>query len=263
MNENQLRQTHASPTPSIAAGALLLAIALSGCGGHATSPVKPVPLTLQAASVGGATQRFTTPALSAPSATDTIPVTFTQALLVVRDVRFVFEGDDADTLDVDDADGGGQARFRGPYVIDLLAGAAESLDTEMVLPGDYDRVQGHLLALRAEDGPASTHSSLVGATVLLEGTIDGEGGGPFLYSARIDNEFMIRGDFVVLAETPATAFIVFDLSRFLIGREGQFLDPRVTENDFLIKQAIRHGIKVGMDDDHDGEIDDGLNEAED
>lgn len=267
MNKNLLRPAHSTPTPPVAAGVLLLAIALSGCGGHATSPVKPVPLTLQAAGVGGATQRFTTSALLAPSATDTIPVTFTQALLVVRDVRFVFEddgADDADTLDVGDADdGGGQARFRGPYVVDLLAGTAQSLDTEMVLPGDYDRVQGHLQALHGEDGPASTYSSLVGATILLEGSIGGEGGGPFLYSARIDNEFMIRGDFVVLADTPATAFIVFDLSRFLTGREGQFLDPRVTENDFLIKQAIRHGIKVGMDDDHDGEIDDGLNEAED
>ena len=277
MNKNHLCPSAAPPTLPIAAGVLLLAIAFAGCGGHPTSPVKPVPLTLQAAGVGGATQRFTTSTLLAPSATDTIPVTFTQALLVVRDVRFVREGDDegddADTLGIneeglsddgdDNGDDGGQARFRGPYVVDLLAGTAQSLDTEMVLPGAYERVQGHLRALRAEDGPASTYPSLIGSTIRLEGTIDGEGGGPFTYSARIDNEFLIRGDFVLQAETPATAFLVFDLSRFLTGRDGQFLDPRVIENDLAIKQAIRHAIKVGMDDDHDGEIDDDLNEAED
>jgi len=273
MTKNRLRPIPISPTLPTAAGAILLAIAFAGCGGHTTAPVKPVPLTLRAAGVGGATQRFTTSALLAPSATDTIPVTFTQALLVVRDVRFVLEGDDADTLGegeeglsddtAGDDDGGGQARFRGPYVVDLLAGTAQSLDTEMVPPGDYERVQGHLRALRGEDGPASAYPSLVGSTILLEGTIGGEGGGTFVYSARIDNEFMIRGDFTVAAETPATAFLVFDLSRFLTGREGQFLDPRVIENDLAIKQAIRHAIKIGMDDDHDGEIDDDLNEAED
>ncbi len=255
-------------------GALLALIAITGCGGNgATSPVKPVPLTLQAVPVGGATQRFASSALGAASATDTIPVTFTQALLVIRDVRFVLQGDDEgddtdtlgtaeDTLGVGEDDGdGGQVRFRGPYVVDLLAGTAQSLDTEMVPPGAYDRVQGHLRSLRDSDAPASTYSSLVGATIRLEGTIDGEGGGPFVYSARIDNEFMIRGDFTVEAETPATAFLVFDLSRFLADRDGHFLDPRVADNDLWIQQAIRHAIKIGMDDDHDGEMDDDLNEA--
>lgn len=266
MHSNHFRSDSVRFTPLLGA-VLALAFALAGCGGKTTSPVKPVPLTLEASGVGGASQRFTTSALAAPSATDTIPVTFTQALLSVRDVRFVLgdDADDTDTLGIGDAepeDDGGQVRFRGPYVIDLLAGIAQSLGTEMVPPGPYQRAQGHLRALSGDDGPASVHSSLIGSTVRLEGTIGGEGGGPFVYSARIDNEFMIRGDFTVLVETPATAFIVFDLTQFLTSREGHFLDPRVVENDFLIKQAIRHAIKVGMDDDHDGEMDDALSEVE-
>lgn len=261
----------------LAAGSLFALIAIAGCGGHgATAPVKPIPLTLQAVPVGGAAQRFASTALAAPSATDTIPVTFTQALLVIRDVRFVLqgddEGDDTDTLgvaedtlgvDEDGDDDGGQVRFRGPYVVDLLAGTAQSLDTEMVPPGAYDRVQGHLRALRDSDAPSATYPSLVGATIRLEGTIGGEGGGPFVYEARIDNEFMIRGDFTLQAETPATAFLVFDLSRFLTDRNGHFLDPRVADNDLWIKQAIRHAIKIGMDDDHDGQADDDLSESAD
>jgi len=267
MQGNGLRPNHPFVFPLLRA-ALVFSLLLTGCsGGKSTSPVKPVPLTLEASGAGGASQRFTTSTLAAPASTDTIPVTFTQALLVVRDVRFVLEdGDDTDTLGVGDAvlddDDGGQARFHGPFVIDLLAGAPQTLDTEMVPPGAYQRAQGHLRALSGDDGPAAAHSSLIGSTVRLEGVIGGEGGGPFVYSARIDNEFMIRGDFTVLAETPATAFIVFDLTQFLTSREGHFLDPRVVDNDFLIKQAIRHAIKVGMDDDHDGEMDDALSQVE-
>jgi hypothetical protein len=260
MKRKGFRSLPLPPLPPVTAFVVVLALVSAGCGGHATSPVKPVPLTLQAVPIGGAAQRFTTSALNAPSATDTIPVTFTQALLVVRDVHFALGDDDAedtDTLGVGDGDGG-PARFHGPYVIDLLNNTAQSLDTELVPPGAYEHVQGHLRALSADDGPASAYSSLIGATIRLEGTVGGDGGGPFVYSARIDDEFVIHGDFTVLAETPATAFLVFDLSRFLTDRDGQFLDPRVAENDFLIKQAIRHAIKIGMDDDHDGEMDDDL-----
>ena len=266
MNWNGFRLLPVSSFPRFSTFLVVLAFVFVGCGGHTTSPVKPVPLTLEAMGVGGAAQRFSTSALTAPSASDTIPVTFTQALLVVRDVHFALaddnEGDDTDTLAVDDDDSdGGSARFHGPYVVDLLNKTAQTLDTELVPPGAYEHVQGHLRALSPDDGPASTYSSLIGATIRLEGTIGGDGGGPFVYSARIDNEFIIRGDFTVLVGTPATAFLVFDLSKFLTGREGQFLDPRIAENDFLIKQAIRHAIKVGMDDDHDGEMDDDLTEV--
>ncbi|HKW50586.1 MAG TPA: hypothetical protein VJQ53_02540, partial [Candidatus Eisenbacteria bacterium] len=99
---------------------------------------------------------------------------------------------------------------------------------------------------------------LVGSTVYLTGTVDGEGGGPFTYQARIDNEFQIRGKFTVQTGTPATAFIVFDLSTWLRGRDGAFLDPRLPENDEAIRSAIRHSVKAGMDRDHDGEIDDDM-----
>jgi hypothetical protein len=141
-------------------------------------------------------------------------------------------------------------------VLDLLTGHAARLDTVMVQPGDYARIQGHLRMLRASDLDAADFPGLVGSTVWLEGTIDGEGGGPFAYLARIDDEFMIRGGFHVDTATPATAFITFDITKWLRGRDGRFLDPRVAENAFAIKRAIRHSIKVCMDDDHDGRIDD-------
>src|SRR5688572_22465380 len=105
MHTKQFRPDTLRYSPLLGA-APVFALSLAGCGGKTTSPVKPVPLTLEASGVGGASQRFTTSALAAPSATDTIPVTFTQALLVVRDVRFVLDddADDTDTLGIGDAE---------------------------------------------------------------------------------------------------------------------------------------------------------------
>jgi hypothetical protein len=256
-------------------GGVAIVAALAGCGDKATGPIHAVPLTLVAQGSGTNTARYLAPAgsplTSASAATDTIPVTFTKALLVVRDVRFVMpeaidDSDDrADSLGAtdstdmgDDHDMQGQVRFRGPFVIDLLSGHAARLDTMMVMPGDYARVQGHLQMLRAGDPDAADFPGLAGSTVWLEGTIDGEGGGPFSFLARIDNEFQNRGGFHVAENTPATAFVTFDLSKWLSDSSGHFLDPRDLANDQAIKSAIRHSIKIGMDDDHDGESDDDM-----
>jgi hypothetical protein len=267
----------------------LALISIQGCGGsNTTGPARLVPLTLKAAGTGAPGTGARAAALAGtfePMLTatgDTIPVTFTSAYLVVRDVRFKIAdggptdttgmGDESDTTGVgetdstdDDAgepDSAGMIRFNGPFAIDLLTSTSQTLDTEMVPPGVYRRVQGHLAALSGGTTVADSFPFLVGATVYLEGTVDGEGGGPFTYKARIDDEFMIRGAFTVDADTPATAFIVFDVSHWLVGPDGQFLDPRIPDNDKWIQWSIRHSIKACMDDNHDGEVDDPMHAAE-
>ena len=259
----------------------LLVLVLSGCGSDNVSGPKQVPLTVKAMGPGArASSARPAAGLSFHSAysaaAESIPVTFTKALLVVRDVRFHFGDGENDTLDTDDGDldstgtqedstgesegdddrdEGGMIIFRGPFVIDLLSQSAESLGTQLVPPGDYDRVQGHLRALRASDWNAGSFPFLIGATVYLEGLVEGDGGGPFTYKTRIDDEFMIRGRFTVASGSPATAFITFDLSQWLT-KDGAFLDPRDPDNASWIEWAIRHAIKVRMDGDHDGGPDD-------
>src|SRR5690349_12140949 len=73
------------------AGAILLAAAAGCSTNKVTGPAKPVPLTIQGMGVGGAGRTGTPSAGLASGATavdDPLPVTFTKALLVVRDVRF-------------------------------------------------------------------------------------------------------------------------------------------------------------------------------
>jgi len=265
----ELRHPTSWKTLSAMAGALTI-LSLAGCGSDSVSGPKQVPLTVKAMGVGAAAQPASglTFHTAYSAAAESIPVTFTKALLVVRDVRFHFEDGDTDTLDdgdmdstgsqgdsigegEDDHEEGGMVTFRGPFVLDLLSQSAESLGTQLVPPGDYDRVQGHLRALRASDWNAGGYPFLVGATVYLEGLVQGDGGGPFTYQTRIDNEFMIRGRFTVAPGSPATAFISFDVSKWLV-KDGAFLDPRIPDNAKWIEWAIRHAIKVDMDDDHDG-----------
>jgi hypothetical protein len=255
-----------------------LGLIVIGCGGkHVAAPGSLAPLTLEAGGTGASTVRALRAASLAVSDTDTahVNVTFTRALLVVRDIRFLTsqEGDDendstevegqdaarigfaaADSEPSEDHEGG--IVFRGPFVVDLLSRRADSLDTKLVPPGLYERIQGHLQALHEGDAAATPDLAfLIGSTVDLEGTISGDGGGPFTFKARIDDEFQIRGAFTVQSGTPATAFLVFDLSRWLVDREGRFLDPRNPDNAQAIESTIRHAIKVGTDDDHDGEMD--------
>lgn len=260
---------------SATAGALLI-LALAGCGSDSVSGPKQVPLTVKAMGTGAASANLAsglTLHSAYSAAAESIPVTFTKALLVVRDVRFHFEdgtldtlGDDGDMDSTgsqgdsigegeDDHQEGGMVTFRGPFVLDLLSQSAESLGTQLVPAGDYDRVQGHLRALRASDWNAGGYPFLVGATVYLEGLVQGDGGGPFTYQTRIDNEFMIRGRFTVAPGSPATAFISFDVSKWLV-KDGAFLDPRNPDNATWIEWAIRHAIKVDMEDDHDGHPED-------
>ncbi len=261
--------------PLLAMLALATVLGASGCGKSISGPAKMVPLTLKTQAGGTAATRVLRAAglVAADSDTVHVDVTFTRALLVVRDVKFhatetdsegsdgeeqVAESDslgDAENDSTHSEDGGGIA-FRGPFVIDLLSHHADVLDTQMVPPGLYAQVQGHLQALHAGDAAATPDLSfLVGSTIDLEGTIGGDGGGAFTYRARIDDEFVIHGHFTVQSDTPATAFLVFNVDGMLVDSRGRFLDPRDPANDQAIRSAIRHAIKVGLDDNHDGELD--------
>lgn len=223
----------------------------TGCGSHDPTGPGLVPLTLKAQGQGGptltaarsATTLDRSATATAPTSEDPVEVTLTEAYLVVRDVRFK----PPDSMD--------EIRFTGPYVIDLLSGLAQELDTKMVPPGAYERVQGHLQALRSEDGASEGKSFLVGSTVYMAGTISGDSGGDFALGTRIDTEFMIRGAFTVDADTPATSFVTFDLDGWLRDRDGRFLDPRDPGNLQAIEKSVRHSVKVGMDEDGDDEPD--------
>ena len=260
----------------IVLGTVLLAV-VAGCGRNATGPRGQVPLTLRALAAGPGMA-----ARAARAADDT--VTYSTMLLVVREVDLRLaesepgdssgddHGDDLrsasfarasdDSMGSHHGDDHGEdagehvesIAFRGPFVVDLLAQKAESLDTEMVPPGTYRSVSGAIGPLRASDWNAPKFPTMVGITVYLQGTV--HGGGDFTYATSIAHAFKIPGRFTVEKDTPATAFLTFDTSHWLRSPEGAFLDPRDPANDLAIRDAIIRSIRAGMDDDHDGRCDD-------
>jgi len=255
-----------------------LLVFTAACGRDPTGPRNRVSMTLRALAAGpGMVAR------SARAADDS--VTYTKVLLVVREVRFrlaetegeddehgddlrsaAFTGATGDSMDTHEGEGDDDGEhdedrvesvaFRGPFVVDLLAQSAESLDTELVPPGTYHSARGRIAPLQASDWNASHFQYLIGSTVYLQGTVHGEGGGDFTYRAPISHTFTIRGPFTVEAATPATAFLTFDISRWLRTPDGRFLDPRDPANDEAIREAVIRSIRAGMDDDHDGRCDD-------
>ncbi|HEV8129352.1 MAG TPA: hypothetical protein VGQ14_06825 [Candidatus Eisenbacteria bacterium] len=256
-----------APSAFLTILAVAVGLVVAGCGSDNATGPKMVPLTVKAQGVGGGSRLVAAPNMAAAAVADTdTMVTYTRALLSVRDVRFVLSdsengeidstGTPDDSTDVDsDHEDAGQIRYHGPFVIDLLAGSAQDLGTQMVPAGIYHHVMGHLQKLVGGGDLANTYPDLVGATVLLEGDIHGDGGGHFIFESRIDTEFIIHGSFQVTGDTPVTSYLVFDLSQFLRGNGGVFLDPRDPANENAIRVAIKQAVKTGIDEDHDGEPD--------
>lgn len=291
---------------ALAAACLILA---GGCStdnaGKMAGPGNgTVPMTLKAMGLGTASGRQpatmarTLGASFATSSDDTLPVTFTKALIVVHDVRFRLisaaetdttgGGTDSTGAGEGDADARDQAYamaveghgmghgdgghgdgdhgrgddslivFTGPFVVDLLTQTSDSLDTQMVEPGDYRNIVGHIRPLLATDWNASSFEYLIGGTVYLQGTVDGPGGDTFTYRTKFYHVFRIPGKFTVDASTPATAFLTFDISSWLRGPGGRFLDPRDGENGLPIRNAIIRSLRMGMDRNHNGHCDDDM-----
>ena len=302
MFQIKLARNLTRPIRSVVLAAACLIVA-AGCGTDSTkNSTGPgngtVPMTLKAVGIGAASgsgSPLSSRSLGASFAStsdDTIPVTFTKALLVVHDVRFrmISSGETDSTGGETDSTGTGEnnpnarddayamqmeghgwghhgddgdkdsvvtIRFVGPFVVDLLTQTADSLDTQMVEPGTYRNTAGHLRPLLADDWNASSFEYLIGGTVYLQGTVDGPGGDTFTYRARFYHVFKIKGEFVVETSTPATAFLTFDISQWLRGANGRFLDPRDGENGLPIRQAIIRSLRMGMDRNHNGRCDDG------
>ena len=270
-----------------------LGIAFAPSCGKVNGPSKGVPMTLRAGGTGSSVNSMMAMGIMHGSGCDSIPVTYSQVLLVVRDVRFrLAETEPDDSMDVADdmddlnagsdnlvasldghghgdgdgdddhgdgehhGDGDEQVVFKGPFVVDLLTHTADSLDTQLVQPGDYRSVKGHIAPLKTDDWNANDFTFLVGSTVFIQGTVTGDGGGAFTYQATIRHPFKIKGNFTVETATPATAFLVFDTTQWLCSSHGTFLDPRDPANDFAIRRAIIRSLKIGMDDNHDGRCND-------
>jgi hypothetical protein len=145
----------------------------------------------------------------------------------------------------------------GPLLLDVsdsaLGGALVSLVTANVPAGTYDKLK--LDIHRVESAPAGAFDDLVkqGASVLLEGTIDGQA---FTFSSSLEAELEHEGRFE-LGGTATNITLDIDASKWFLAADGSRLDPRDPNNRLAIQANIRASFNAFEDDDEDGRDDRG------
>ncbi len=158
---------------------------------------------------------------------------------------------------------GGMQRFKGPFVVELLNNTPTQIALDTIPPGTYDGIKFVLHKLRHRDVAANPlfPDSLVGYSVVVSGNVfyAGQSGTPFVFKADINEEFKVRGDFVVEAGSNLVPYALdFKMNTWFDGRT-RVLDPNSFWDRWHIRWNIKHAFKDlmtgGRDWNHDGHPD--------
>lgn len=208
-----------------------------------------------AACAGGAKDSVTLSARLGTTAGDALPVTggaaqvapgmeLTRARIAVRRLR------------VERKDAGTEVEIsQGPLLLDVsgdaLSGALLELVTGKVPAGTYDELKVDIH--RVESAPAGSFDDLVqrGASVLLEGTIDGQ---PFTFASALEAELEHEGQFE-LGTASSNITLDIDASKWFVAADGSRLDPRESPARAAIEANIAASFRAFEDDDEDGHED--------
>ena len=273
------------------------AILLAGCSNHTSAPVTttggsvPITVTAAAKGVGPAVSLENPPGTQVSfGMAESLKVDW--ALIILKDIRLVSDIDkahmrDSSELEVDDGgEGGGGGdhpgdrghgddghegdhdghgvHLKGPFFVTLMDKHPVQVAVDSIPPGTYNGIMFVIHKLRRLDvmRNPSLPDSLVGLSVVVSGSVKDSGGSwmPFLFKTNINEEFKVKGNFVVMPGDKLIPFVLdFDLTAWFEGRGGQLLDPNNSADFQKIRQAIRSALKGGMrggrDDDDDGEPD--------
>jgi hypothetical protein len=199
-----------------------------------------------------------------------------QALIVLKDIRFLAVPDsahlrdsvecngDADREDHDGWKKDSTTHFKGPFIVALHDTTPVQIAVDTIKPGNYAGIKFNIHKLRKSDVMRDPllPDSLMGYSVAVTGLVKYPGGSwvPFLFKADIDEDFKVKGDFTVAEGQSVTPYVLkFELSSWFRSPSGRTLDP----NDPTDRRGIRYAIKAslkgrmagGRDHDHDGRPD--------
>jgi hypothetical protein len=159
---------------------------------------------------------------------------------------------------------GPRVHFRGPYLVLLRDKQPVQIAIDTIPPGTYNGIRFSIHRLRSMDvfkNPALP-DSLVGYSIVIFGSVKYAGAtwAPFEYKANIDEEFKVRGNFVVPAGLTIVPYVLnFDLATWFTGPAGRILDPASPADRWLIRWTIKTAlgghVHGGRDMDHNGDPD--------
>jgi hypothetical protein len=198
------------------------------------------------------------------------------AVIVLKDIAFVSAVDTAHTQDSvscnrdDDAEEHegagmrGRVHFKGPFLVQLFNGRPSQITLDTIPAGTYNGIKFVIHKLRMRDVVLypSFPDSLVGYSIVIKGTIKyaGSSSVPFVYKADIDEEFKVKGDFVVAPGEKVVPYVLnFDMASWFTGGSGRIYDPNRFPDRWMIRQAIKAALKGrvhgGRDFNEDGDPD--------
>ncbi len=154
--------------------------------------------------------------------------------------------------------------FRGPFLISLKDTTPVQITVDTIPPGTYDGIRFMIHKLRRKDvmrNPALP-DSLVGYSIVVHGSVKYASGGwtPFVFRTDIDEDFKVKGDFVIMAGDNLTPYVLrFDLASWFTDPSGRILDPNNMMDRmwirWLIKASLKGRMVGGRDHDDDGHPD--------
>jgi hypothetical protein len=264
----------------ITVASVIALVVLVGCSDNSSGPRAtsgsgvPVAVTGVAGLNGGSGQL-----LKSDGTTGTVDsIRVTSSIIILKNIAFHSRIDtvqvrDSSEVDRDDQneegeqyhkdDHGGMERFRGPFVVELLNNTPTQIALDTIPPGTYDGIKFVLHKLHRRDVVTNPlfPDSLVGYSVVVSGTVfyAGQSGTPFVFRTDINEEFKVRGDFVVEEGSNLVPYVLdFQMNTWFDGRT-RVLDPNGFFDRWMIRWNIKHAfkdlMKGGRDWNHDGHPD--------
>jgi hypothetical protein len=228
-----------------------LTFSLAGCGKDpASSQAGSMKLSIKAMSGQSQAWSGSLAKVVAPSSPQARQVTITTAKVVLREIEV--ESSRGDSLDF---------MSSTPLVVNLdLTGGITNLGTFSLPFGTYDKLELTIDKLTPADGAVYTaNPDLQNRSIYVRGYLDGDTSAVFTFTSdlRAEQEQKFSPPLVVDATTPqVNLMLTIDTRTWFSNRSGNFLDPRLSQNQHAIERNIKASINAFEDDDDNGEPDD-------
>jgi hypothetical protein len=233
-----------------------LTFSLAGCGKDpASSTAGSMKLSIRAMSAqsqagpGSLSKpmvRFSASDASAPVQ----QVTITSAKVVLSEIEV--ESANGDSMDF---------MSNTPLVVNLdLTGGITNIGTVMLPFGTYDELELEIERLKPTDGAVYTaNPDLQNLSVSVQGYVNGDTTAVFTFTSALyaEQEQEFSPPLVVDATSPqVNLMLTIDTRTWFSDGAGNFLDPRVGQNQYAIEGNIKASIYAFEDDNDNGEPDD-------
>ena len=225
---------------------ILIAIAalvylINGCGKNPQSS-NSANLTLSIRAVTGSLNKNASPPAQ--------QVTITSAKVVIGKIEF--ETALRDSMDF---------KSRTPLVVTLdLTGKPTPINAVSVPLGTYSEMEFEIKRLRATDGQVYLDNpDLQNRSISVRGYVDGDTSATFVFTSALEEEqeTEFSPPLVVDANSPQTnVMLTLDTTMWFSNGAGNYLDPRIAQNQQTIERNIKASIQAFEDEDGDGEDDD-------